>query len=262
MGRPRATFYLAAILLSSLLGGLGAELVLRYLCVVCSWTEQNMGEYVSPYRMLNASTWYHLRFPNDVSSYGEPEFDYGLRTNSLGIRDIEHPVEKPDDELRIVGLGDSFTEGQGAEYEDGYLKVLERNLNRELKRGHVRVIVGGVAGSDPFYCFKLLKDKLLVYDPDLVTLTVNTTDVMDVVVRGETNDFWRTERCALPSRLGTSGSSRGAISIEPSCCCSATIGSASAPRTTLPCERGRWTSSSRSWRSSRSWPTKRASNSW
>lgn len=187
--RPRAGFYFAAIVLSSLLCGVASELLLRHLCLVCSWTERNVGEYISPYQMVNPSSWYHVRFPNDVTSYGQPEFDHELRTNSLGIRDIEHPVEKTDGELRIVGLGDSFTEGQGAAYEASYLQVLERNLNRRVEGDRVRVIVGGVAGSDPFYCFRLLKDKLLVFEPDLVTLTVNSTDVMDVVTRGGSERF-------------------------------------------------------------------------
>jgi lysophospholipase L1-like esterase len=93
-------------------------------------------------------------------------------------------MEKPAGEFRIIGLGDSFTEGQGVSYEDSYLKVLERNLNQKLERMNVRVISGGVSGSDPLYCYRLLKDKLLRFDPDLVTLAINSTDVMDIVARG------------------------------------------------------------------------------
>ncbi len=168
---------------------IAAEIVLRTLCTVCTWTEQNTGEYVSPYQEPSDNTWYHLRARNDDSSYGQPEFDYELRTNSLGIRDVEPPHDKPPGEFRIIGLGDSFTEGQGASYENSYLKVLERSLNRKQERFHVRIIVGGVAGSDPFYCYKLLKDKLLGFKPDLVTLTVNNSDVTDVIARGGNERF-------------------------------------------------------------------------
>jgi lysophospholipase L1-like esterase len=168
---------------------IAAEIVLRYLCTVCTWSEHNGGEYVSPYQEPSHNTWYHLRAPSTTSSYDQPEFDYELRTNSLGIRDVEHPTDKPPGELRIIGLGDSFTEGQGAPYESTYLKVLERNLNAKQNRVNVRIIVGGVAGSDPFYCYRLLKDKLLKFEPDAVTLTINQSDVMDVITRGGNERF-------------------------------------------------------------------------
>ena len=168
---------------------IAAEIALRYLCTVCTWTEHNGGGYVSPYQEPPHNAWYHLRATNTTSSYNQPEFDYELRTNSLGIRDVEHPTDKPPGELRIIGLGDSFTEGQGARYEDSYLQVLQRNLNSKQDRVHVRVVVGGVAGSDPFYCYRLLKDKLLQFQPDVVTLTINQSDVMDVITRGGNERF-------------------------------------------------------------------------
>jgi lysophospholipase L1-like esterase len=178
-----------ALALSLALSAIAAEVVLRALCTVCTWTEHNSGEYVSPYQEPPVNTWYHLRAKNAVSTYGQPEFDYERRTNSLGIRDVEHPIDKPPGEYRIIGLGDSFTEGQGASYEDSYLKVLERNLNGKGARVKFRVIVGGVAGSDPFYCYKLLKNKLLGFKPDLVTLAVNNSDVTDVIARGGNERF-------------------------------------------------------------------------
>jgi lysophospholipase L1-like esterase len=184
MARAHAKLRLALLVLSLVLCGIGAEIVLRYRCMVCSWTERNYGEYVSPYKAPPGGTWYHVRPPNQVMSYRLPEFDFELRTNSMGIRDVEHPIERAANEFRIIGLGDSFTEGQGAAYEDSYLKVLERNLNDKLDGFHVRIISGGVSGSDPFFCYRLLKDKLIQYDPDLVTLAINSSDVTDIVTRG------------------------------------------------------------------------------
>jgi lysophospholipase L1-like esterase len=175
--------------ISLLIGAAAAEILLRRLCTVCTWTEQNAGGYVSPYQEPPENGWYHLRRPSSVSNYGQPEFDYELRTNSMGIRDVEHPVEKRPGEYRIVGLGDSFTEGQGAPYEDSYLKILERKLRKSPVDRDVRVIVGGVAGSDPFYCYKLLEDRLLRFQPDLIMLAINSSDVTDTIARGGNERF-------------------------------------------------------------------------
>jgi lysophospholipase L1-like esterase len=187
--RSRIAPGLSALALSAVVCGTAAEVFLRYSCLTCSWSERNEGTYVSPYRVPFNHSWYRVRTPNIARTYGLPDFDYELRTNSLGIRDIEHPVDKPPGEFRIVGIGDSFTEGQGAAFENGYLKVLEKKLNERLQRPRVAVVIGGVSGSDPFFGYKLLTDKLLRYQPDLVTLAINNSDVYDVVVRGGNERF-------------------------------------------------------------------------
>jgi len=107
-----------------------AELTLRVLCKYCTWTEQNEEHFVSPYS-IRKNSWYHVRSPNVVSSYQQQEFDYGIRTNSLGFRDIEHQLFKPPGELRVMAIGDSFTEGQGASFEQTWMNQLGRNFNAE-----------------------------------------------------------------------------------------------------------------------------------
>jgi lysophospholipase L1-like esterase len=138
---------------------------------------------------VGRQTWYHVRAKNQITSYGQPEFNYELRTNSLGLRDIEHSVEKPSDHFRIITIGDSYTEGQGADYESSYPKILEKILNSKTQIMTFEIINGGVAGSDPFYGFKLLQDKLLKFKPDLVTLDINNTDITDTIVRGGMERF-------------------------------------------------------------------------
>lgn len=89
-----------------------AEIALRALCSYCTWTEENQGYYVSPYA-IRENSWYHVRRKNAVDRYPQREFDYEIRTNSLGFRDVEHPVARMPGEVGIMAIGDSFTEGRG-----------------------------------------------------------------------------------------------------------------------------------------------------
>jgi len=165
-----------------------AEILLRMTCAYCTWTETNKGRFESPYA-INENSWYFVRTENSIGSYHQPEFDYEVRTNSMGFRDIEHPLTKASGEIRILAIGDSFTEGQGAPFEQTWLSVLGRNLNRQDSTHRYTVMAAGVAGSDPFYEYRILTDKLLAYQPDTVMMVVNGSDVIDVIVRGGEERF-------------------------------------------------------------------------
>jgi len=83
-----------------------------------------------------------------------------------------------------MAIGDSFTEGWGASFENIWLNMLGKNLNARHSGIHVRTICGGVAGSDAFYGYRNLVDRLMAYQPDWVLLVINDSDILDVVVRG------------------------------------------------------------------------------
>ena len=77
------------------------------------------------------------------------DFELRVRTNSAGFRDTEHAIPKPPGVFRIVALGDSFTFGTGARFEETYLARLERLLNRR-QGGHPTVEIVK-AGLPRFY---------------------------------------------------------------------------------------------------------------
>jgi hypothetical protein len=61
-------------------------------------------------------------------NYAAPEiFKTKFRTNSFGMPDREYPIVKGD-HLRILAVGDSFTEEWGVEESEAYPKVLEQNF--------------------------------------------------------------------------------------------------------------------------------------
>jgi lysophospholipase L1-like esterase len=67
-------------------------------------------------------------------------------TNSLGFRDVEYPGTPPDEGVRLVVLGDSFTFGQGVPFSDVYTEILEHELSQAVAPVHVEVINFGVQG--------------------------------------------------------------------------------------------------------------------
>ena len=69
--------------------------------------------------------------PNSNHTFRSPsnEFDMEISYNSMGLRDIEHNLKKPINTYRILGIGDSFTMGFGAKFEDTFLYKLENMLN-------------------------------------------------------------------------------------------------------------------------------------
>ncbi len=170
-----------------------AELVLRTYPGLQSYSE-SMGSifYRSAYQnnFRPTRSWLHIRTPSISKTETREEYQHSIITNSEGLRDIEHSKTKKPGEFRIIALGDSFTEGAGVEsIESTWVKILERSLNKRENSQITTIINGGVAGSDPLYEFVLLKEKLIEYQPDLVLLNINLSDIDDVIINGGNERF-------------------------------------------------------------------------
>lgn len=194
---------LRLLLLSSFVALLGGELFLRYaLGRYQSYLEENgqpiyMSQNREPLRAALARPpqgpedhlWLIVPRPNSTWSDTRPDFTYTFHYNSLGLRDGEPTVNKPEGEYRIVALGDSFTEGIGTDQDSTWVKCLERQLNAHDLEQRVHTINAGLASSDPFYEYVLLEKKLLAFDPDLVIVAINATDIDNVRTRGGMERF-------------------------------------------------------------------------
>jgi hypothetical protein len=106
-------------------------------------------------------------------------------TNSLGLRDREYASPKPPSVLRVLMLGDSFTEGGGLVIEQTVPKRVEKALNAR-GCGAYEVVNAGVASYSPILEYLLLQRLLPVLQPDLVVLNFDMTDVHDDLVRTTT----------------------------------------------------------------------------
>lgn len=105
-----------------------------------------------------------------------------VRINSDGLRDREHPIEKPPNTLRIAVLGDSYAEAFHVAREQTFWAVLERELRKDdrLNGMQVEVINFGVSGYGTGLELLTLRNRVWKYAPDIVLLAFLTgNDVSD-----------------------------------------------------------------------------------
>jgi lysophospholipase L1-like esterase len=122
---------------------------------------------------------HHRLRPNVTARVHGVEF----RTNSLGLHDREYPPGKPAGVFRVLLLGDSFTEGGGLALEATVAKQVEAMLNARGCRSRFEVVNGGVASYSPILEYLLLKTLAPTFEPDLVVVNFDMTDVHDDVIR-------------------------------------------------------------------------------
>jgi len=101
---------------------------------------------------------------------GKPAKKPPVVLNSLKMRDVEHTPEKPAGVFRILGLGDSFTHGEGIFFEKTYLKHLEYLLNTTGKNSEFEVIIYSRPGATTYEEKDFLEQGIKKYDPDLAII--------------------------------------------------------------------------------------------
>lgn len=114
--------------------------------------------------------WKNKPFASGVfNEEGEAQVDI----NSDGLRGPEIVKPKPQDTFRIALLGDSFTIAVQVPLEQTYAKVMERELSQNcqaLAGKKVEVLNFGVNGYGTAQQFLTLREKALLFEPDLVML--------------------------------------------------------------------------------------------
>jgi len=109
------------------------------------------------------------------------EFDFEHKHNSLGFRDVEHTLAKPDGVFRILGLGSSFTYGVGASFDVTSLSVLEKQLDaRSGDHPKIEIIKAGIPNFAPEAQRLLLEHYGSQFEPDLILVDFSPAIVVDV----------------------------------------------------------------------------------
>jgi lysophospholipase L1-like esterase len=114
-----------------------------------------------------------------LSYYPTPYYRKGQTYhNSLGYRNDEFPLEKPNGVFRIVALGGSSTYDVSIKDNDKtFTAQLERMLREEYGYQNVQVINAGVPGYNSWEILVNLEFRVLDLDPDLVIIYEGTNDV-------------------------------------------------------------------------------------
>ena len=130
---------------------------------------------------INAVSWQE---PSNVFGFtmarnfgGRGPLDVWVKTNSQGLRsDVEHQWAKPPGDIRILGLGDSFTFGWGVSLEDSFLTRLGHTLKKKTG-SNIETINAGVPGWNLNHYYVYLREKGIRYSPDVIVLSYFINDV-------------------------------------------------------------------------------------
>lgn len=146
-----------------------------------------LGLYYSDFEK-GEKAFYKLKFPKEEYSLQSSEFNFSRTANSLGIPDVEWSMNKDTSTTRILCIGDSFTEGDGADFDSTYVAFLNRSL--QSKNPHIEVMNAGRCGSDPFFDFKLLQNIMIEYQPDIIIQSFTINDLYyDMLIKGGNERF-------------------------------------------------------------------------
>lgn len=96
------------------------------------------------------------------------EYRIGVKISPQGLRDYEHNLSKKT--YRILGIGDSYTFGEGVELKDTYLSVLENKLEEKYDPENIEIIKAGVPGYGTKQEIIFLKRYISFFKPDIVIM--------------------------------------------------------------------------------------------
>lgn len=175
------------LLFSLLVFILTLEVALRVTGLYSTNEEKQGYEYEYKYNH-QINSWFHTWAPNSTVNSTSKEFQYTNKYNDLGHRELSTSVyAAKKNVIRILCIGDSFTEGDGAPYDSTWVKRAEEKTNNS--KPIFSFYNAGVCGADVFYDYKILSCKLIQLKPKVVIETLNYSDVNDVIFRGGDERF-------------------------------------------------------------------------
>ena len=170
-------FNLIALLMGAITAALGMEVMVRAFADDGKQFDLEMWKYAVDVKGISSDPLIgHNHRPNRHAFLMGAQFD----TNAKGLRDREFSYEKPPGKLRILMLGDSFTVGWGAKFDETFPKRIERIY---ADRGiEADVINTGVGNYNTIQEVEYYLTEGYKYNPDIVVLNFTFNDAEPVPV--------------------------------------------------------------------------------
>ena len=128
--------------------------------------------------------WHHDLNPNHPI--------YKDKINNRGTLGESFEMPKPNNELRIICLGDSTVEGWGLEPSKSFPAILERMLNSSIpstEYENVTVINAGIGSHNSAFNLSYLAFRLIHYEPDYVVIKSTYNDFLPFCIPGMNFDY-------------------------------------------------------------------------
>lgn len=163
---------------------------------ILNYSEQNEGffttntlQYEQSLQSRNEGNELYLNLQKD-SNYvlDRPEYRFKYQLDNYGLNNCS-TCNQRSASFNILALGDSFTWGMGAAQGKSWPQQMQDILlNKGLS--NISVCNGGVQGSDPIYMLNALQNTYRnVFNPELIIVAINPSDIMDIVIRGGMNRY-------------------------------------------------------------------------
>jgi hypothetical protein len=161
-----------------------AEGLLRLSGKYSTYMEKRSGNYWSPYGYNHDNVLWNRDAFQEYKLTSQ-EFSYPRKANSLGFVDKEFTTTKDSNEVKILCLGDSFTEGDGGPMDSCYPRQMERILQTRYPSKKITVMNAGICGSDPIFGFKIYDSLMYKFHPNIVIQSIASQDFYeDIAFRG------------------------------------------------------------------------------
>jgi GDSL-like lipase/acylhydrolase family protein len=165
-----------------------AAMVIASIAVAILLTELALAIFLPQERSIWARTRDEIVIhPASFETY-YPQFKTWIRTNSWGMRDRPHGLEKPEGTFRILVLGDSFMEAVQVDFEQSLPSLLETELVERTGRT-IEVINAGVSGWGTDDELTYLERYGLRFSPDLVLIAMTLHNDVSDNLELEYHDF-------------------------------------------------------------------------
>ena len=134
-----------------------------------------------PFKRVTSRAYHHLPSTNNTVMYANTYKDKQVtcRINEDFLRTDYSREKFLTYRDRIVVMGDSFVFGSGLMQEWTVAQVIEQQLRKRLRRNDIAVLNAGIESYSPFLEYILYSRKLHRYQPTLVLLVVDPTDIGD-----------------------------------------------------------------------------------